>query len=331
MTAMIKLRTIKYYIEEAFKCLIRNGVMTLAGIMIVASCVFILSASFCVALNLEYVLEQFGASLGFTVIVSDELDDETVDKIRSKIVDIEHVSDVKYKSSHDALVDLSAQFEDTRGILSGLEQDNPLPRSFEIQVTQPKFQADIIKAIQHIGAEVATEINLKVEASQPKTNENFSPPENKGVLEVKTESNVVDALVAINNGVRIISLFITIALTAISVVIIMNTIKVTMNNRKTEINIMKYVGATDWFIRWPFVIEGILTGTIGALIPLAVCRFGYNKVIEVIFEKVSLLKNLVVFVPVEQVFSVLIPVSLGLGIGIGIFGSVSSIRRYLKV
>jgi cell division transport system permease protein len=137
-------------------------------------------------------------------------------------------------------------------------------------------------------------------------------------------------LLTVNRGIRIVSAVIILAFVLISVVLIMNTIKLTVNMRSVEIGIMKYVGATDWFIRWPFIIEGMIIGLLGAAIPLAAGWFSYNKVLEIV-SGVTLLSGLNNFKTVDELFWVLIPLSTFSGMLIGSVGSILSMRRYLKV
>ena len=129
----------------------------------------------------------------------------------------------------------------------------------------------------------------------------------------------------------ILSIIIIFILAIISVAIIVNTIKLTVYVRKTEINIMKYVGATDWFIRWPFVIEGVLIGIIGSVIPIIICMFGYEKVVEIIYEKMSFIKNYVEFKDTLSMFLAIAPVTITLGTLLGVIGSVNSIKKHLNV
>lgn len=114
-------------------------------------------------------------------------------------------------------------------------------------------------------------------------------------------------------------------------VIIVNTIKISVFTRKTEINIMKYVGATDWFIRWPFIIEGVLIGLLGALIPMLIAWPAYAKSISMIYDFFPIIKNMVTFRESSEIFSILLPFALIFGILLGVIGSVTSIRKHLKV
>jgi cell division transport system permease protein len=191
-------------------------------------------------------------------------------------------------------------------LLSGYTgADNPLSRELQIDVTDIRSQREVITQREALGED--------------------------GVRKVTHGMDVADMLVAANNVLRIISLVVISTLGIISVLIIMNTIKLTVNNRRTEISIMKYVGATDWFIRWPFVIEGLLIGFIGAIIPSALCWYGYGGAIDMIAESFPALDTLLSFREAVTIFTVLFPLAIVLGMLIGIIGSASSMRKYLKV
>ena len=152
-----------------------------------------------------------------------------------------------------------------------------------------------------------------------------------GIEKVRHSQKASHILLAVNNTVRIASIIIILILAIISVTIIVNTIKLTVYVRKTEINIMKYVGATDWFIRWPFVIEGIIIGIIGSIIPIIICIFGYREVISLIYEKMSFIRNYVEFKDTLSMFLAIAPVTIILGILLGVIGSVNSIKKHLNV
>ena len=137
-------------------------------------------------------------------------------------------------------------------------------------------------------------------------------------------------LTSLNNAVRIISVVMILILGLLSVIIIMNTIKLTVNNRRTEIIIMKYVGATEWFIKWPFVIEGILIGLSGALIPIILSWVLYERAVNAIRSSVEIFASMLAFKNGVELFPILIPLALVLGALIGTMGSITSMRRYLS-
>lgn len=152
-----------------------------------------------------------------------------------------------------------------------------------------------------------------------------------GIEKISHSQKESDILLALNNGVRIGSLILILLLAVISVAIIFNTIKLAVYVRRTEINIMKYVGATDWFIRWPFVIEGIVIGIIGSLIPIVICMMGYGQVVDLIYEKMYFIKNYVEFKDTFSMFLAIAPATFLLGILLGVIGSLNSIKKHLNV
>ncbi len=152
-----------------------------------------------------------------------------------------------------------------------------------------------------------------------------------GVRQVNRSEVTATTLTGINALIAYVSVGIIAILLAVSVFLISNTVTIGISVRKEEINIMKYIGATDFFVRSPFVIEGMLIGLIGAAIPLALIYLLYNVVMEYILERFAMLSHLLNFLTVEQIFNVLIPISLGIGVGIGFFGSITTVRKHLRV
>ena len=152
-----------------------------------------------------------------------------------------------------------------------------------------------------------------------------------GVRRVNRSEITATTLTGVNALVAYVSVGIIAILLAVSIFLISNTIMIGISVRKEEINIMKYIGATDFFVRSPFVIEGMLIGLIGAAIPLGIIYVLYNVVMEYILERFSMLTRLLSFLSVEEIFSVLLPVSLGIGVGIGFLGSISTVRKHLRV
>lgn len=153
----------------------------------------------------------------------------------------------------------------------------------------------------------------------------------EGVRQVNRSEVTATTLTGINALIAYVSVGIIAILLAVSIFLISNTVTIGISVRKEEINIMKYIGATDFFVRSPFVIEGMLIGLIGAAIPLGLIYFLYNVVMEYILDRFAMLSHLLNFLTVEQIFNVLIPVSLGIGVGIGFFGSITTVRKHLRV
>ncbi|MBE6013501.1 permease-like cell division protein FtsX [Anaeropeptidivorans aminofermentans] len=305
----MKLRNMKYYFRESISSIIRNRLMSVASIITVACCILILGFSYCIVSNLDYILKNLESEMMLSVYVMDSYDEDKIEELKSKILSIEHVTGTDYISSKEAMENFAKTYgsDDEENFFTGLEdsEDNILPRSFDIQV-------DDIENQEYVKNELEKMVGEELE-------------------KVKYDKESIDVIIGINNIIRIASIIIILFLGLVSVIIIMNTIKLTVNNRKIEINIMKYVGATDSFIRWPFIIEGMIIGLIGAAIPTALCWFSYGKAIDLINANIPALTSLVEFKSVYSVFAVLIPFSLVLGVIIGAIGSVTSIKRHLLV
>lgn len=295
--------SIKYYFKEGFTSLLRNRLMTVASIATVAACIFIMSFSYCVVSNLQYVLRQMEDSIGIAVFLNEELTSDDVERISNEIKAIPHVKQVTYTSPDDALTELQDEWS-MDGILDGFSgENNPLSSSFEISLEGVEYQTDVTKALTAID----------------------------GIDNVRDAHTETEILLKVNNVMQITGVLVIAILAVISVVIIMNTIKISVYTRRNEINIMKYVGATDWFIRWPFIIEGMLIGIIGSVIPMLISWPVYSKIVDILYTSLPVIKNMISFRYSIEIFSVLIPVSIVSGILLGVIGSVTSIRKHLRV
>ena len=277
--------------------------MTVASIATVSACIFIVSLSFCLISNLSSILEQIEDKIGIVVFLNDELTSEDVNNISEDIKAIEHVVMVTYVSPEEALSGLKQEWE-ADDILDGFAgENNPLSHSFEISLESLESQGQVLTDLSNIS----------------------------GVRNVRHAQTETDILLKLNRGIGIVGVIVVVILAIISVVIIMNTIKISVYTRKNEINIMKFVGATDWFIRWPFIIEGTLIGILGSAIPMVISWPLYTRIVEVIYEYLPVLNNFITLLDGYVIFSILVPASLAVGILLGVFGSVSSIRKHLKV
>ncbi len=185
-------------------------------------------------------------------------------------------------------------------------ENNPLSNSFNISIDDIKNQDFVLQGLHLI-------------------------QQSGGLENIKDAHSETEVLIKINTLITVIGIVVIAILVIISVVIIVNTIKISVFTRKTEINIMKYVGATDWFIRWPFIIEGVLIGLLGALIPMLIAWPAYAKSISMIYDFFPVIKNMVTFRDSSEIFSILLPFSMTFGILLGVIGSVTSIRKHLKV
>ena len=303
---VMKPSSIRYYFREGFSGLLKNRLMTVASMATVAACILIMSFSYCMVNNLQYMLQQLEDDIGIAAFMPSSATAEQVETVKAEIEAIEHVTDVEYVSPDAALEDLKQQL-DADDILAGLEgENNPLSNSFNISIDDINNQQPVLESLNVMKA--------------------------NGELEnIKDAHSETEVLVKVNTIITVIGVLVIAILVVISVVIIVNTIKISVFTRKTEINIMKYVGATDWFIRWPFIIEGVLIGLIGALIPMVIAWPCYAQSVNMIYEYFPIIKNMVTFRQSSEIFSILLPSSLAFGILLGVVGSVTSIRKHLKV
>ena len=299
----MKLRTIKYYISEAFRSIIVNRLMSVASIFTVASCIFIVSVFFILGTHVSFFVQQLGDSLGLAVFIEEGLSPSEVALLERRVREIPHITSVRYVSADEGFREFKQRMGENAAILEGLEENHRFRASFEIEVADVQYHEQVDRAL-----------------------ENLVP---YGVARVRNDSDVARILSTLTDVVRFVSVLLILILGIVAIVIIANTINITVNARRTEINIMKYVGATDWFIRWPFIIEGVIIGLVGGLLPIILTWFTHDGVISTLNDIPEL--GFIAFVPRNQIFSQLVPFVLLLGTVIGLVGSGVSVRRHLKV
>ena len=297
----MKPRTIRYYFKAAFQSLIMNRLMSVASIFTVASCILIVSVFFIVSRNVAFLVRQLEDTVGLVVFIDEYLPDTGIPLLEGFINNIPQVSNTEFISREVALENFRNWLGE--GLTAGMELRNPLRHSFAIELHDLAYQNEVVSHLWGL--------------------------EPYGVANVREDQDTVQILVTLSMAVQVVSGILIFMLGMVSIVIITNTIRITVNARRTEINIMKYVGATDWFIRWPFVIEGMLIGLIGGAIPILICWFGYERIVDRIsaIPELSFLEIL----PPDAILFNLIPFALFLGVFIGLLGSLVSVRRHLKV
>lgn len=296
--------TIRYFLKEGFSGLKKNLLMTVASIIAVAACISIMSFSYCVVSNLQYMLDQMEDSIGISVFLKGDLTSEDIENMKTTISGLDHVTNVTYISPADALDQLKEQWGADEDIFIGLDDtNNPLSHSFQVELDQIESQDAVLAELQKI----------------------------EGVDKVEYGQSLSEMLMSVSNVFQVAGILVMLVLGVISVMIIINTIRISVMNRRVEINIMKYVGATDWFIRWPFIIEGIIIGLIGAVLPMLVGMPMYGKTVSLFYNHIPFVENFVRFRVVGDVFSFVLPAALIFGILLGVVGSVTSIRKHLQV
>ncbi|AYO31177.1 ABC transporter permease [Biomaibacter acetigenes] len=290
----MRLRTFNYFFREAFISLIRNRWMSLASIGAVASALIILGSFLLISVNFDHILKDVESQVEITAYLEDTVDSSGITRLNAEISSVSGVKEIKFVSREAALEEFKQQVG--KDLLEGI--DNPLPNSFRIKVDNPQDVARVAGEIQHL----------------------------QGVEEVKYGKGVVEKLFNIIYWVRLLGLVIMAIFAAVSIFIISNTIRLTVFARRREINIMKYIGATDWFVRWPFLIEGMVLGFIGAAIAIGILAGGYNYLYNIVRLNIPMIS----LIPMEEFYNFALGF-LAIGMFIGAFGSSFSIRRFLHV
>ena len=297
----MKWSTLKYLFKEGIIGLWRNRTMAVASIGTIVLCLLILGMSYGVGTNIDYLIEQIETKFGITAYIKEGLTELEILNLRYEVEQLEDVASVTYISKEEALKNFSADNED-ESLFEMFKEDNPLPASLEITTVDIKNQGQLIERLNTI----------------------------EGIDETVYFQNETQTFINIRNTVNYICYGILICLIVVGLLLMSNTIKLTVYIRKREINIMKYVGATDSFIRVPFLIEGMLVGFIGALISSLMVTFAYDWISEKAANVSGVLAELSL-VPTAEIISSLIPMYLALGIGIGLIGSMFAIHKHLKV
>jgi cell division transport system permease protein len=281
----------------------RNKLMSISSVATIASCVFIVVFSLCLALNINYIFRQLEDTTGIVVWVRDGLDRQQLDELRLKITEVEFVAGAVFVSADEGLTEFIKQQGPGGERFNRLRENNPIRDSFEIELTDARRMDAAVAGLELLAP--------------------------YGAEDIRQPSDVLDIFIMVNNVIGVVSIVIILVLGVLSVIIVMNTIKLTVNNRRNEISIMKYVGATDMFVRWPFIIEGIIIGLLGAAIPVLIVGAAYNSVMNMISNGLSFIELLIALRAASDIFPILVPASLLIGAGIGATGSIVSMRRYL--
>lgn len=299
----MRISTFCFTFKQGFKNIFRNKVFTLASIATIGACIFLFGLFYSVVVNVQYSVKAAQSGVAVTIFFDEGLSDERIQQIGEEVRQRPEVSEVKYVSSDEAWdsfkVDYLGEYAD------GYEGDNPLDGSdnYEIYMNDVAKQPQLVSYLESVD----------------------------GIREVNRSDVTADILSNINALIGYVSLGIIAILLAVSLFLISNTVAMGIAVRKEEISIMKLIGATDFVVRSPFVIEGILIGIIGSSIPLTAIYYIYTNVMVYAVEKFSALSDILKFMPAEDLFYKLIPISLILGVGIGFFGSFWTVRKHLKV
>ena len=278
---------------------------SLASIITMAACIFLFGIFFSIVNNVNNIAHKVEQEVPITVFFGEGTTNKQIKAIGKQIKARPEVEKIEYQSADEAWEQYKEQYFQGSEAADGFKDDNPLANSsnYRVYMNNIEKQSELVAYI--------------------KTLDN--------VREVNQSEQAAKTLGSINRIVSYVSVAVIVILLIISIFLISNTISVGITVRKEEIGIMKYIGATDGFVRAPFLLEGMVLGLIGAGIPLVILYFCYNSVVTYVYTKFSVLMGVVDFIPVGQIYQTLVPIALALGLGIGLVGSFITTRKHLKV
>lgn len=296
-----------YAMKRGFKNLRKNSMFTIASIGTISACLFLFGLFYFVLSNFQYTIHTVETSVGITAFFDEGISEEQIESIGKAIRSRKEVVRLDFVSAEEAWKRFK---EDTfqgseEDLASTFGDDNPLAdsSSYEIYLNDISKQDELVDYVKSLS----------------------------GIRKVNRSDKTAKNLASINSLVGLVSGAIIIILLAVSIFLIKTTISTGITVRSAEIGIMRLMGASDFFIRAPFVVEGILIGLMGVIPPLIILFLIYGRTIAYISTKFESLSNLLTFLSTGQVFAILVPISLLLGIGIGFFGSFFTVRKHLKV
>ena len=317
----MRISTFGYVGKQGVKNIWRNKMFSLASIATMSACIFLFGLFFSILVNFQYIIKSAEEGVAITVFFNDDATEEQKKEIGEQLESRDDVSEVKYVSADDAWAEFQKEyFGDSPELAEGFKDDNPLAGSDNYEVYMKTVKGDNKDLIAKSKSLSATQQDL-VKFAQSLD----------GVRQVNKSDVVANTLSSVNMLVAYVSIAIIAILLGVSIFLISNTVTTGITVRKEEIAIMKYIGAKDFVVRSPFVIEGLIIGLFGAAIPLALLYFLYDKAVVYIMEKFSILKNIITFLPVGNVYIYLLPIGLVMGIGIGFLGSYFTVRKHLRV
>ena len=296
-----------YHIGEGIRNLFKNKKSTLSSLIIMMATMLMFGVFFIIGQNVNHIMRTIEKDQGMQVFIIKEADSAEVQEVRDMIATIDGVASAQIFTKQDAFDQMKAKFKEHEEVIDGYGVDI-FPDSVVVKLNDLEKSAEVQEQINKIT------INEK----------NY-------IDDIRSSDKTINALINIANGIKIITGVLLVLLVAISVFIIANTIKLTVHARRKEISIMKYVGATNSFIRWPFIVEGIIIGILSALFTILIIYGGYTVIIQKIIQAMATAHISVSLLSFNDLYKTILIVYLGLGIGIGIVGSSISMRKYLEV
>lgn len=292
-----------YLFGEGFRNVFKNKKSTAASLMIMCATMIIFGVFFVIGENINHFVREVELVQGIQVFINNDATDEQIEEVGNQIRTLDGVNKTEFVSKEAALNQMKEKFKDKEYLLEGYEDNNIFPASYIVTLTDLNLSKDVQDKISQI----------------------------ENVKKITSRDETVSTLIKLANGIRIITGIILILLIVISVFIIANTIKLTVHARRKEISIMKYVGATNSFIRCPFIVEGMIIGIFAGILSLVIIGGAYNLIAQKLVESNFMQVINMSLVSFSDMFALIVSIYLLLGIGIGAVGSSISMRKYLKV
>lgn len=303
----MKISTLGYSVKQGLKNIQRNLLFSLASLGTMVACLFLFGIFYSIVLNMQTEITKISNSLIVSVFFDEGTSENQIMNIGDEIKKISNVDQITYVSADKAwnnyIDDVYGGDKEYVDLVFG--DDNPLLNSASYEVT-----------LKDIGVQSTTVTQIEAIS---------------GVRQVNSSDSTAKSLNSINRLVSYVSLGIIAILLLVSLFLISNTITIGISVRKEEIAIMKLIGAKDFFIRAPFLVEGVIIGLVGSLVPAGFLYFIYNAMTQYLTERFAIVQNMIEFVPVGEVFKGMVPISLLLGIGVGFFGSLFTTHKHLQV
>lgn len=298
----MRINTLFYCITQGLKNIFRNKWVTLATVATISACLFLFGLFYSILANFEHIVKSAEQRVAVTALLELGVSDEQVAEIKEMILRRAEVKEVDYYTADETWIKFAE--ENDFGDIS-IFTENPLEdcAHFDIYLNDVSKQNELVGFLESI----------------------------EGVRKVNQSALTARVLTGVNSIIGYVSIGIILILFLVSIFLISNTVTIGIQMRKGEIQIMKYIGATDFFARAPFVIEGIIIGFIGSLIPLTVIYFLYNEAVVYAATSYSFMSSIIQFLPVQEVFETLLPICIGIGVGIGFIGSYTTVRKHLSV
>ena len=295
----MKIRTTEYFVREVYHSLKRNNWMSVASIGTVAVSLFVFGMFMMMVMNMNKMAESLESQVQINVYLNSDISKAKIRAVESDLQGLQGVEKVTFVPKEEAMERFKERLGDQKTLLEALDETNPLPDAFEVMITQPELVKTAAESISRF----------------------------EGVESAKYGQDVMEHLFALTRLIRIFGFSLMLVLALATLFIIANTIRLTVFARRKEIAIMKYVGATDWFIRWPFVLEGMVLGLLGSIVAALVLRVTYGGIVAKVYDTLAFFP-LIAEYPFINYITVLVIIS---GMAIGAVGSALSLKRFLKV